>query len=476
MESPSAHHAIKSDQSERPELRLELCPEGQILYDCMSELFYNIGSFQQFELCLKQKLKAKDIWSDRKFTVFLETVEEVLEARDQAAKTAKDEQAGEQRGIASAGPDSVVAGDSEDPAGVCQYLEPEQIKIVKSLSEDHTSKLMLKKKRASQLVHTYVHLISEQNKTSAQMLAALKSTESARFTPIVDYNGGCNTKQLVVIFDLKMAGESATCPRLRVPPYLADQMKEYIHIALSLHADDSGLRLLPGVTHLHFLGFKNIASQIRNAYIDESQADRHLQKIKSHCRDMSILWEEDSLLERRASIQGQIEQKEILLQITSTLLEVGVALPKVSRQPFPGSNLGDALGYASFHKWGESLQITFKDKRKALGSRRVEVGGKSPELQQRRDLDMEPLAFHEMSETVYEVLFRELKGFATIDFTPGGGVLAFLHIKMKRHYAAVTWSESHRQALYEHLIEKTFRAMLDPESPCADAGLITLAC
>ena len=278
----------------------------------------------------------------------------------------------------------------------------------------------------------------------------------------------------MVIFDFKMGGESATCPRLRVPPYSAEQMKEYIHIALSLHADDSGLRLLPGVTHLHFLGFKSIASQIRNAYIDESQADRHLQKIKCHCRDMSILWDEDSLLERRASIQGQIEQKESLLQITSTLLEVGVALPKVSRQPFPGSNIGDALGYASFHKWGESLHMTFKDTRKALGSRRVEVGGKSPELQKRGDLDMEPHAFHEMSETVYEVLFRELKGFATIDFTPGGGVLSFLHIKVKRHYAAVTWSESHRQALYAHLFEKTFRAMLDPESPCADAGLIAL--
>lgn len=216
--------------------------------------------------------------------------------------------------------------------------------------------------------------------------------------------------------------------------------------------------------------------QLKNLYMDTTKDVA--EKIPTWTREQIICWSEASMLERRLTQRGIVLTNEVLLSVAPTPQEPGVHVPIYHRQGvLSGSNLGQNIWGAKFQPHAETLQMSFTDKKIALGKRRKEVGGKTDSaeaLGPRLGTDVEPLNFWVMDADVTESIMQEWQCAASLDFGADCGVRALSHVKMGKPYVGVCWTELHKQRLTAHLINQVFSLMLDPKSTLHEAELVRL--
>ena len=105
------------------------------------------------------------------------------------------------------------------------------------------------------------------------------------------------------------------------------------------------------------MAFKSLQPQVKNLYVDESGDETT--KIVTHVQDGSILYSEDSLISRRASLQSGVQQCEHTMLLTNTQLEIGVHLPKIKREEFAGTNMGDCIAFVHLQSWETAWRKSF---------------------------------------------------------------------------------------------------------------------
>ena len=460
--------------------RAPLCVVGNVLMDHLSDMLFTLQHYNTISDCLKRRLSPSEVLTDKKmFTAFFEAVDDALAASGKQKLTDAARRAAEQKLETEQAQNTEAA--VADPTGVIAILKGNQtqIDIVKNLNDEQTTVLIAKKTKARTAVFTFMHLIAEDRKSEAQLIAAVQVSPAGKFKPSLNDKGGQGTQCVGFWHDLKQKGESSTCPKHRQPPFVLDDAKRGVKIACGIYDDGSGkpLKLDDGIVHFWFLGSKGVQTQVRNVYVDENHQtdDGNIVKIAHHCKDMQITYHEDSLLERRASVQGnQLNQNEPVLVLTRDPLEVGVHVPKVNRTEYQGSNLGNNVGLVNYVKWSESWQVTFSKKKIYYARKRQDVGGKSADVQKRVDEDYEPFSYHVLPSSFLDTMMVEHCISASVDFNAASGVLGLLHVTKQKHYTGFCFTEAHKDALYEWAVEEHFRAMLDPDSTCKDEGLMKL--
>ena len=156
-----------------------------------------------------------------------------------------------------------------------------------------------------------------------------------------------------------------------------------------------------------------------------------------------------------------------MLQLTSPSgkLEVPEIIPHRQRTRYYGSNIGDSIGYISLTPWNTCWTKTFDQKKKMLGTKRREVGGKVDAQAPRERLgsDMEPVSYTSMPQECYDELCDELAIQGSIDFDAADGLNALCHIEGQRQYTGVTWTTTHSTLLMEHLVDQVFFRMTSLE-------------
>ena len=275
------------------------------------------------------------------------------------------------------------------------------------------------------------------------------------------------------MFDLKLQGEASTSPHTRIPPWQSETAKSNVQTSLQVASGPGGsLKLGPGHLHLWQMAFKSLQPQVKNLYVDES-GDKTT-KIVTHVQDGSILYSEDSLISRRASLQSGVQQCEHTMLLTNTQLEIGVHLPKIKREEFAGTNMGDCIAFVHLQSWQTAWRKSFDMKKKMLGARRVDVGGKSAETLVRKGSDLEPVSYHQVPAPLYKCWLREFQVKAVIDWSAASGVLALECLKKDICYTGMCYSDCHMKELIDHLSDCVFQEFLDNESPLRDSALATL--
>ena len=293
------------------------------------------------------------------------------------------------------------------------------------------------------------------------MLKAIQATAVGKCTPEL-----VPGKTVAVWHDLKKRGEAATQPHLRIPPFVPEDYKSKVRTSLQLFHKTTELTILHGVVNLHFLGWKQIGTQICNFYIDESGEKKVLvPMVKKY---FYCVYSEECLMQRRASLQGYVKQSETLLQVTapSGKLDVPDVLPHRQRTRYHGSNMGDSIGYINLMPWNDCWTQSFDQKKKMLGTKRREVGGKvdSQPPRERRGHEMEPVSYTSMPQTFYDEICDELTLQGSIDFDAADGTNALSHIEASRQYTGLTWTTCHKELLMTRLIDEVFYRMMSVDT------------
>ena len=128
-------------------------------------------------------------------------------------------------------------------------------------------------------------------------------------------------------------------------------------------------------------------------------------------------------------------------------------------------NLGDSIGYINLTPWNSCWAQPFDQKKKMLGTKRREVGGKVDVQppRERNGHDAEPVVYTAMPDKCYDELCDELAIQGSIDFDAADGLNALSRIEGQRQYTGVTWTTCHSKLLMDHLVDQVFFRMTSVE-------------
>ena len=444
--------------------RRALTPVGDAMMELLSTLSPNLHheSLRCLQTAMKSKMNHKECL-EKAFSIQLETITDAI-----AVVKAELEKAQAQPVTApgTAPPATPVKEKTaEDPAdveilGTSSLFDDKKSSALKALDQDGKAKMIGARQKAKQIVCTWVTLIAEDKKSEAELLKSLQQSPIGKAKPCMEPG-----KIIAIWHDCKKRGESSTQPHLRIPPFVPEDYRSKVKTSLMLFHSSDDPKIADGVVHLHFLGWKQIGTQITNFYSDD-RGDKKV-SIPLSKKDFFCVYSESCLLDRRCSIQGYVRQSEAVIQLTSPTakLEVPETLPHRQRTRYYGSNIGDSIGYISLTPWNQSWSKTFDQKKQMLGTKRRDVGGKvdNQPFKERHNNDVEPVVYTSMPQECYDELGDELCLQGSIDFDAADGLNAMSHIEAHRQYTGVCWTTTHTNLLMDHLIDQVFFRMTSVE-------------
>jgi hypothetical protein len=262
-------------------------------------------------------------------------------------------------------------------------------------------------------------------------------------------------------------GEASTAPHLRCPAFDSELQRKFLAIALEIGVEPDGpTQFGEAVVHFWFMAFKSIAPQIKNFYVDCS--GDITQPLVCWKRDYTIVYNEQSMLQRRSTVHGSVTCNEQLCVYSKTALEPGLNLPVTKRdEPLVGSSLGQNIQGCGMVEHSKTWSMSFAKKKICYGKRRKDVGGKTEGLDTtkvRHPSTEEPFSFWVMSDQIVNALLDEYQVAGSIDFSADCGMRAMQHIISRRPYLGVCWSKQHAEMLQAHLTDRVFELMLDNDS------------
>ena len=377
------------------------------------------------------------------------------------ARAAASEAAAEAEKKSGADSDSVVlvAEDGDDVAGVLVDVEDDiakgQLREMWCVLQKHGSKIKLEAfgsftvdekltlvaawAKSLVRVDTWVSLVTDNGLSDVALPKIFQDSPTARFKG--NFSMGRDSRFLLWWGDLKLQGEAASQPHVRVTPFKADQIRRLLSVALQTgmksEAFDGNTASFNSTHLFRFMeGFKTLEPQLSNFFTNEDPDTMKTVRLQKEKRIMTVAYSQASMESRRVCPNGCISQFERIIFYSANNIEVGRHIPVKDRVRFTGSNVGDLLGFAQMVKPGSMAQWkeTFCEKKAMYGSKREEVGNKgggpsgSPEGVQRvrQNEDVEPVCYW---STPTDVLFTVLDGEYPIgavnDFAVGDAGFAY---------------------------------------------------
>ncbi|CAE7547537.1 unnamed protein product [Symbiodinium sp. CCMP2592] len=323
-------------------------------------------------------------------------------------------------------------------------------KHLKSLSEDEIGLIKDLETKASRIVRAAVKIIVEPER-QAVLQEELKSSPIGSRVASKDF-------LTLVLYDQKTAGESITCPHLRVPPLKVERVKTAIQATCNFLSSGAELPF-NGIFAITDAGKTGNERAILNCFVNEAGAS-----MAKHHKSLYVAYKESDLAARLEKFKStaQLNQLETVHIVTSS------AASKQKRRPRRAGHLkgetssgniltGVPLPDASA-AWSESV-VT---KKAIFGNQmRIAVGGQTDgEPLYNKDDDQEPVFWHMSSPVLLEELLRsECWADALLDWTPTD-VAAKKAMDLGIPYVAVAYTETHKELLMKRLATMVAKDML----------------
>lgn len=183
----------------------------------------------------------------------------------------------------------------------------------------------------------------------------------------------------MLLFDSKIAGEASSNPNCRLPPFQSKMLRRYVQAFTALRGNGGDDQIAEGDLRKSDMicildgGRSGNDSAVSQALMDTN--GRAMSKVK---QNFTILYDEESLGDRKERVRGFVQQTEGLAVYT---LE-GLQLDKVSRKHYSGTNHGSnigpvrALGYDDVNCW----RLSPADKKLLYGDKgKILTGGPCPQ-------------------------------------------------------------------------------------------------
>ncbi|CAE6960417.1 unnamed protein product [Symbiodinium sp. CCMP2592] len=272
--------------------------------------------------------------------------------------------------------------------------------------------------------------------------AASDLEQAIRDCPFSKLKGG-PTGLVLLHFDVKKFGESATRPDLRLPPLRDGPYTRLVRAVMT-----------PG----------------------RAKAQQRLcSQAKSQCCWTASRRDED---DGDGDDDDCEEEEDTRPNLVSDLLQIGyteaLSLPARERKHYgPGSSTGDLISGVDLPKLSTEWCLPWQQKKTLYGKKHlIAVGGKTETTEETEKSDMdrlgnkpEPVCFHSMPGAFYSELMHSFWAKMVIDLTPGDGRFTFEALKARVGYMGITFTPEHSQFLEEHLLDLMKLEMCDTASP-----------
>ena len=306
--------------------------------------------------------------------------------------------------------------------------------------------------------------------TSCQELKELRSiTQEISF--LTEEKGAANP--ILVVYDHKLAGESVTNPRQRVPPLRENHLQKCLSAYLEVHnagGDRSQTHLHPADEFVLYCGGKpGLIPALQKPF----------EKRKKEVKMVTLMYSRDDMQCRREKTQGgAINQIEQQLRITAEVY----CKPLKQGANYKCWNDGNGFGPIRLPAWGgkDTMMATRAEKKEIFVERRLAVGGvgrivedpvhEPPQAKRARLAasadEIEPVFYHCPCKQFFEDEFTMSNCSALVDFTAGQGYL--LHCAVSANVPSIGFciSAEHKERLRVHLLSLTLQDMCAEGSDC----------
>ena len=225
-----------------------------------------------------------------------------------------------------------------------------------------------------------------------------------------------------ILYDHKVSGESSSKPSLRLPPLNDDHMKAMVSAVMSSRPDPT--TIAAGDQYVFPDGGK---AGLEGNFMSLFKTGR--QVMQKHKRTITILYKFESVAAKREREKDTTEMN-VVEQVFMVSHEP-MKLPIKDRVGFSGQNTSNGVGPVPMADPSSALKLPWSLKKKIMGENIRRVGGtggtstneEKPHV--RKDTDVEPLFYHNMSDAWYADFISSCCFKALIDLTPGDGGAAY---------------------------------------------------
>ncbi len=338
------------------------------------------------------------------------------------------------------------------------------------MNEHRKSEVKRYQRMANELARTHVLVLAEDElNSSAKVQAAFQNSSMAQHQP-------CEFHKIVIMYDVKNAGEAATNPSTRLPSFRGGHYNKMMTAFLT-----GDPREVP--EHSVFLmcdAFKSglerdLSSVFQSDATGGAKTPKPLEMVH---QKIGLVYSEECLRDRKDVCRGfgTLQQLEFAHFVSRS----GLSSKTKPRLKFEGSTLGNLIcnvGMPSFENlWREK----FVDKKRMFGDARMAVGGKlegATRPDKRSNDDLEPVFYHSMTEDIMSELVHACSPRApalVVDLTPGQGTVALYCIRHRLPCVCFAHTNAHAKGLTAWLTKQVFELMKDEASEIYEAGLATL--
>ena len=376
---------------------------------------------------------------------------EKIEPSSEASVTAMDEnlQTGQIIQASMMGPRVTSWIKGQDMAKI-QHEQTLLAKHLKSLNEDELALLKELETKAYRMVRASVKIIVEPER-QAVLQEELKSSALGARVQSKDF-------LVFVLYDQKAAGESATCPHLRVPPMKADRIKSAVQATCTFLGSGAELPY-NAIFAITDAGKTGNERSILNCFTNESGAS-----MAKHHKNLYVAYKESDLAARleRFKSTAQLNQLETVHLVTSSAASRQKRRSRRAGHLKGESSSGNILSGIPLPDLSSSWAETVATKKTIFGPHmRIPVGGQTDgEALNSRDEDYEPVFWHGSSPVLLEEMLRsECWADAIVDWTPTD-VAAKKAMDLGIPYVGIAFTEAHKEMLMKRLATLMTKDML----------------
>lgn len=323
-------------------------------------------------------------------------------------------------------------------------------------------------------VDTYIDLFHEKSDIAA-MTDRLKTTATNKMRIEKQPSDPKLRRFVLIVYDLKCAGESSSHPATRVPPLRGngDHLKQCLRVALDA-VDDA--EIPERDMYLIFDGGRpGLKPQLLSGFVAPDGS-----ALPKSVRALLLTKDEDSYLSRFRTVRGfGYDLTETGYCVTAGMLE----MPVKKRKIYQGTNRSNSIGPIGCPPFTSSAAhnlIAWKEKKdfySASAKIACRVGGVAPpgsEETERKPETIEPANFHGYVSVFWEEILHSHSVVGVIDFTPGAGYLAEACLAEKISYTGFVQTATGERAVRRYLFKRMWDLMCKPGSAHYDAALRNL--
>ena len=412
---------------------------------------------QTFSYCARQNKSVEDVLAYQSFEEMWSFVKDAIddEKRKAEAQLALVEAA------AAATESETKACDRDDPVISGQGGTDTVAADVSVSDGDRVRKSWMA--YASQIVNSCIFL--KHSPKEADSFA-----EEIRSSAVTKTNILPGTRNMLIIYDVKLSSEANSRPCSRKAPFREVHFKTCMAATRKVFASACG-PLKPGHIIIACDQSKKLASNLVQAF--KKNPDDKALPVDIFYKVFFVMLDFDSLVVRKR--YGKSKTKVDQLHYLHLLASSDASVPSKRYKSWTGGTSGNVMGPVVFDPVPKTWQMKHAEKKlayadalRAVGGAGSDSGGEEPAADSAPAVTpetMTPFCWLSYPQSFGDNVLDSLNVYAVLDYTPGDGNLALAALDKKVPYLGFCHSEKHALALHDYLVDKLFQQLTVEGSP-----------